>query len=539
MGYSSTFRFYKYSINLSMNFKQKFTVPFNFFYQTNIPRSDFSLRIFTKSWERYVYLIKDSFCKNIKPFFNSWKNINFYLTNSWDFFQNLTENYFFILRDKYNYHLNHEVVNAISTFNSRFYYFDYRGRSQFFWISNILNITKSSFFINAFETSIFLYPRLYFKYRNILVKLIKYHKSWYFLFNTLTSLNLNILLKIIFIRYFSLYKTTLISKISINYEDKFLFLLKLCLLKFLYKKNFWSVILKKKMNLFLKKRNKKNKIYFLLKILNCVFFPRLIKRNILKINIFKTKKILKYVNKYLFPHGFLSLIYGKRRLWRYTPSLGLFEGLKYSSRFRKRLFYRLNPYKTFNYKKIAHYQTAMGFLYKRRNKWGLFKGLRYKSKFLNYLQTNNKIYLRKNRFPHYIRDQIKLKLEKRKFLLKAFQNFPNARGWLIKNFLLRKFKFSYRNIKPLLKFNLKKKVQKIKKRIKIKITSLFRHKNTGILKRKYKKKKFKKNKQKEVIPLITNYNNYQIKLKDFIQRVNVQKNEQMNHIIRENHWYKN
>ena len=49
MGYSSTFRFYKYSINLSMNFKQKFTVPFNFFYQTNIPRSDFSLRIFTKS----------------------------------------------------------------------------------------------------------------------------------------------------------------------------------------------------------------------------------------------------------------------------------------------------------------------------------------------------------------------------------------------------------------------------------------------------------------------------------------------------------
>ena len=70
----------------------------------------------------------------------------------------------------------------------------------------------------------------------------------------------------------------------------------------------------------------------------------------------------------------------------------------------------------------------MAVLYKRRNKWGLFKGLRYKSKFLNYLQTNKKIYLRKNRFPHYIRDQIKLKLEKRKFLLKVFQNFPNARG---------------------------------------------------------------------------------------------------------------
>ena len=90
-------------------------------------------------------------------------------------------------------------------------------------------------------------------------------------------------------------------------------------------------------------------------------------------------------------------------------------------------------------------------------------------------------------------------------------------------------------MKPLLKFNLKKKVQKIKKKIKIKITSLFRHRNTGILKNKYKKKKIKKNKQKEVIPLIKNYNNYQIQLKDFIQRVNVQKNEHMNHMIRENH----
>lgn len=116
-----------------------------------------------KSWFSYGFLIKSSLFLNkpINNLFSNFSHKNFDL-NTFSVLSDISYNirrYFTLIRPLGSSYF-FDLDLSVSNFNSAFYYYDLKKRSQFFWIANQNYFRSAEFLISSFEQPVFKDPFL-------------------------------------------------------------------------------------------------------------------------------------------------------------------------------------------------------------------------------------------------------------------------------------------------------------------------------------------------------------------------------------------
>jgi len=133
-GYNYNSNLFSYNLWLTMGLKKNIAIPFGFYFQTRILRSNYFASINRKSWQYYSFMIKNSYTKPASFNYPSLVSSFFLTTN---FFSMLSDICTWNLRTKYKYNRSvglsdQDLDFSVSTFNSLFDFYDYRYRAQYY-----------------------------------------------------------------------------------------------------------------------------------------------------------------------------------------------------------------------------------------------------------------------------------------------------------------------------------------------------------------------------------------------------------------------
>jgi len=143
-----------------MDLKTNVSVPLGYFYVSNFTRSDNTRIINRKSFIKYVYLMQRSLTSAFsfkfyaKPSFFSFNSFSLPTSSS------VLSDFCLLIRCKPYVHRTratsyYDLDSSISSYDSKFFYNDYRQRSQYFWIANSNLSLTPEFLLNSFETPLF------------------------------------------------------------------------------------------------------------------------------------------------------------------------------------------------------------------------------------------------------------------------------------------------------------------------------------------------------------------------------------------------